>query len=151
MATLIGNARLAACLCLVALLAACTTSHVLTGTPRPPIDPAHVRFYFDTPPAYEEIARLSTSSGSIFGAQSRQDAVLRKLRDEAAALGANGVLLVDTVERGGGGGVSIGAGGGSYRGGGFGGVGIGVLLGSDRTYAEAVAIHVPAPPAAPAD
>jgi hypothetical protein len=145
------RARAAALLCMLALLVACTTSHVLTGTPRPPIDPAQVRFYFDTPPAYEEIARLSTSSGSIFGAQSRQDAVLRKLRDEAARLGANGVLLVDTVERGGGSGVSIGAGGGRYHGSGFGGVGIGVLLGSDRTYAEAVAIHVPGQPATPAD
>ena len=48
------------------LLAACTSSHVLTGTPRPPIDPAQVRIYYGPPPGgYEEIARLSSPDGRV--------------------------------------------------------------------------------------
>lgn len=54
------------------LLAGCATSHVLTGQPRPPIDPAQVQVYFDPPPGYQEIARLETASGAFaFGEQAK--------------------------------------------------------------------------------
>ena len=45
----------------VLLLAGCATSHILTGTPRAPINPAEVRVYYGDPGVpYEEIALLET-------------------------------------------------------------------------------------------
>lgn len=136
----------------LAMLAACATSHQLTGTPRPPIDPAQVRIYYGPPPGgYEEIALLQTSSGAFtYGEQNKTDAVLDNLRAEAAKLGANGILFQGTADGYGGGGVSVGAGGGrvSGRGGSFStaGVGVGVNISPRQKHASGIAIHVPNPP-----
>ncbi|WP_052338494.1 hypothetical protein [Luteimonas huabeiensis] len=151
------RAMRSACLLSTALLlSACATSHILTGTPRAPIDPAQVRIYHGPPPGgYEEIAVLRTASGAFtYGAQNKTDAVLRKLRNEAASLGANGVLLQGIAEDGGGGGVSVGAGGGRFGGRGFGSAGVGVNVSPSQQYGSGIAIWVanpppPAPPEAP--
>lgn len=134
-------------------LAACATSHVLTGTPRPPIDPSQVRIYYGPPAGgYEEIALLEVGSGAFtYGAQNKTDSVIAKLRAEAARLGANGVLFQGTADaHGGGGGVSIGAGGGrvSGSGGGFrtSGVGVGVNVSPRQKFGKGIAIFVPNPP-----
>lgn len=131
-------------------LAGCATSHVLTGTPRAPIDPAQVRIYHSPPPGgYEEIAVLETSSGAFtYGEQNKVDAVLRRLREEAASLGANGVLFQGTADGYGGSNVSVGAGGGRVGGRGFGGVGVGVNVSPRQKHAGGIAIHVPNPPPA---
>jgi len=68
----------------------------MIGKARPPISPESVQVYAQPPNGpYEEIARIETSSqGSFaFGAQAKTDAVIRRLKEEAAKLGANGVLL----------------------------------------------------------
>ncbi|CAN5712835.1 hypothetical protein BH23PSE2_BH23PSE2_13290 [soil metagenome] len=136
----------------LAVLAACATSHVLTGNPRPPIDPSQVRIYYGPPAGgYEEIARLNTSSGAFtYGEQAKTNAVLIKLRNEAARLGANGILFQGTADGHGGTGVSIGASGGRISGGGGGfrtsGVGVGVNVSPRQKYASGIAIHVPNPP-----
>lgn len=129
-------------------LAGCATSHVLTGTPRPAIDPAQVRIYHSPPPGgYEEIARLQTRSGALtYGEQNKIDSVMRKLRQEAASLGANGVLLQGTADGYSNSGVSVGAGGGRYSGRSFGGVGVGVNVSPSQVHASGIAIHVPNPP-----
>ena len=134
-------------LCVLAL-AGCATSHMLTGTPRAPIDPAQVRIYHGPPPGgYEEIAVLQTRSGALtYGQQNKIDSVMRKLREEAASLGANGVLLEGTADGYGGGGVSVGAGGGRIGGRGYGGVGVGVNITPTQVHASGIAIHVPHPP-----
>src|ERR1700734_2936255 len=91
-----GAARL---LILVALaaLAACTApqSFVLVGTARPPISPAEVKIYSDPPPPLDEIAILNASSNSVFspGGQSTVDKVIERLKEQAAKLGANGIIL----------------------------------------------------------
>ncbi len=135
-------------LLLALLLAGCATSHMLTGTPRAPIDPAQVRIYHGPPPgAYEEIALLQTRSGALtYGEQNKIDSVLRKLREEAASLGANGVLLQGTADGYGGGGVSVGAGGGRIGGRGYGGIGVGVNITPTQVHASGIAIHIPNPP-----
>ncbi|MCK9487987.1 MAG: hypothetical protein M0Q42_01030 [Xanthomonadales bacterium] len=135
-------------LLLALALAGCATSHVLTGTARAPIDPAQVRIYHSPPPGgFEEIAILETSSGAFtYGEQNKIDSVLRKLREEAASLGANGVLFQGTADGYGGGGVSVGAGGGRVGGSGFGGVGVGVNVSPRQKHAAGIAIHVPNPP-----
>jgi hypothetical protein len=130
-----------ACAC----LAACATSHVMIGKARPAISPEEVRIYQRPPQApYEEIARLDTSSqGSFsFTAQGKTDAVLKRLKTEAAKLGANGVLLEGIGDQTSG---SIGTGGGreSYSGGGSVGGGIGVSAGLNRKVGGGIAIYVP--------
>lgn len=126
----------------------CASSHVLTGTPRAPIDPAQVRIYHGPPPGqYEEIAILNTSSGALtYGEQNKVDSVLRKLRAEAAKLGANGVLFQGTADGYRSGGVSVG--GGLGRGGGrtFSSAGVGVDISPQQKYASGVAIWVANPP-----
>jgi hypothetical protein len=74
----------------------CATSHVMVGRARPPISPDQVQIYLH-PPAnkYEEIALLDTSSKNSFSitAQGKTNAVIERLKSEAAKLGANGILL----------------------------------------------------------
>ena len=129
-------------------LAGCSTSHMLTGTPRPPIDPAQVRIYHSPPPGgFEEIAILQTRSGALtYGEQNKIDSVMRKLRQEAASLGANGVLLQGTAEGYSNSAVSVGAGGGRFSGRSYGGVGVGVNVSPTQVHASGIAIHVPHPP-----
>ena len=77
-------------------LGACATSHVMMGQARPPISPTLVQVYFHPPATkYEEIAMLDTSSKGGFGftAQGKTDIVINRLKEEAAKLGANGVLV----------------------------------------------------------
>ncbi len=136
----------------LAALAACSsTSQLVTGTPRAPIDPSQVRVYFTPPPGgFEEIAQLQTASGSFtYGEQNKMDNVINNLRIEAAKLGANGVLFVGTENSYGGSSIGVGAGGGcssGYHGGSFSGGGIGVSISPTRKFASGVAIYVPNPP-----
>ena len=133
---------------LLLLLAACSSSHVLTGTPRPPIDPDQVRLYYGPPPGgYEEIARLEGNSGAFtYGEQNKTNSVMRKLREQAARLGANGILFQGTADGQGGGGVSVGGGGGRVGGSSFSGVGVGVNISPQQKYANGIAVYVPNPP-----
>ena len=135
------------CLLLV-LLAACTSSHVLTGMPRPPIDPSQVRIYYGPPPGgYEEIARLEVRSGAFtYGAQNKSNAVIRNLRREAARLGANGVLLQGTGEGPDRSAVSVGGGVGRFGGRTASSVGVGVNISPTPTYGSGIAVWVENPP-----
>jgi hypothetical protein len=125
----------------VLCLAGCsTTSHVMIGKARPPIPPDSVQIYARPPgPHYEEIAQLDASSqGSFsFTAQAKTDAVITRLKAEAAKLGANGVILQAIGDQSSG---SVGTGGGSqsYS---FGG-GVGINLETTRKASGGVAIFV---------
>lgn len=77
-------------------LQACVSSHVLVGKKRPPISPDQVQIYLHPPAGkYEEVALLDSSSRHSFSftAQGKTDAVIIRLKEEAAKLGANGILL----------------------------------------------------------
>src|SRR5258706_6215201 len=79
-----------------ATLSGCVTSHVMIGRARPPISPDQVQIYLHPPAGkYEEIALLDTSSRNSFSitAQGKTNAVMQRLKAEAASLGANGILL----------------------------------------------------------
>jgi hypothetical protein len=133
---------LAVVLTAASLLAACAnTSHVITGRPRPAIDPSQVTIYSTAPAKYEEIAVIDASSqmSFAFGDQNKMDAVLGRLKKEAAALGANGVLLQGTGSSGGGG-TGVGVGVGSY--GNSVGVGTGISLSSPAKTGRGLAIYV---------
>ena len=132
----------------VLLLAGCSTSHILTGTPRAPIDPAHVRVYYGDPGVpYEEVALLETSSGAFtYGEQNKANSVMRKLREEAASLGANGILFQGTADGYGGGGVSVGAGTGRFGGRSYTSGGVGVNISPRQKHGRGIAIHLQNPP-----
>ena len=116
-----------------------STSRVMLGQARAPIDPAQVQVYSTPPPGSMEIAQLESSSAVGFGTQGQTDAAVARLKREAAALGANGVVIMGVGSSGSPVGMSVGAGSyGSHVGG---GLGIGIPTTQKR--AAGVAIYVP--------
>lgn len=84
------------CLLLGYIVVGCSaSSHILVGTARSPIDPTLVKIYLDPPAEYEPIALLDASSkrALAIGDQAKTDKVVERLKAEAAAVGANGLLL----------------------------------------------------------
>ena len=125
---------------LVAALAGCAgTRLTMLGEARPAIDPAAVRLYDERPAGAIDIAELESRSGAGFGTAGQRDAVLARLRREAAAVGANGVLLLGGGRQDSGLGIGLGAG--NY--GRHGGVGVGTGLQTTQEVAHGVAIWVP--------
>jgi hypothetical protein len=120
-------------------LASCASTHkTMLGAARPAIAVEQVRVYQAPPRRFEEIAQLEARSGTGFGTQGQTNAAIERLRREAAALGANGVLLlgVDTV----GSPVSLGVGAGSF--GRRSGVSAGAGVPTAQRRAAGIAIHV---------
>jgi hypothetical protein len=90
---------------LLAALCGCATSHVMVGQARPPISPEQVQVYLHPPAGnYLEIALLDTSSKGSFAitAQGKTNVVIERLKEEAAKLGANGILLEGVGDQAGG-------------------------------------------------
>ena len=75
--------------------AGCASSHILVGKARPPISPEQVKVYLRPPAKYEEIALLEASSKNSLAVtqQGKTNKAIERLREEAAQLGANGILL----------------------------------------------------------
>jgi hypothetical protein len=121
----------------VLLLAACApSSHIITGKTRPPIDAAQVKIYSSPPAQFEEIAIVEASSRGAFafGDQANTDVMLGRLKEEAAKLGANGLLMSGAGSEGGGGvGTGVGFGGRTSV-----GVGIGVPITNKAGQARAI-------------
>jgi hypothetical protein len=137
-------ATLLSAVVVVSLLAGCASSHVMLGKARPPISPDDVRIYQRPPDApYEEIARVDASStGSFaFTAQGKTDAVIRRLKEEAAKVGANGVLLEGIGDQESGS-IGTGAGSTSYGRSSSVGGGLGINAGLTRKVGGGVAIYV---------
>jgi hypothetical protein len=81
------------------------SSHRLIGAPRPAISPERVQLYLETPARpYLEIAVLGASSRRswAFSYEGKAEVVIRRLKEEAAKVGANGVLLKGISEESGG-------------------------------------------------
>jgi hypothetical protein len=125
-------------------ISACATSHVMMGQARPPISPDLVTVYFHPPQTkYDEIALIDTSSKGGFGftAQGKTDVVIRRLKEEAAKLGANGVLLQGIGSESGGS-VSSGFGQASVSGNHAYGTGIGISGNVVHKAGSGIAIYV---------
>lgn len=78
--------------------AACaTSSETVTGTPRGAISANEVRVYTQAPARFEEIAVLNASRRSVSAAGGERaiQKMIESLKDQAALLGANGLLLED--------------------------------------------------------
>ena len=150
--------------CALALAGCSTSSHVLLGTPRPPIAPEQVRVYTMPPGRYEQIASINAnSSGSLaLTGQQNMDKAMERMKAEAAKLGANGILLqgVSDAQTGS---IGTGVGSSSYGshssvGGGVGGSfaltskvtqGLAIYVPPDQGGAPAAPFPLMAPPPAP--
>ena len=126
-------------------LAACASeSIVVTGPARPPISPAEVKIYSRPPPAFEEVAILNASKSSAFttGGQKTVDKVIAGLKEQAAKLGANGIILEGFSDSQTGS-VGSGVGSSSVSSNSAVGVGVGGSLGIYKKTGHGVAIFVP--------
>jgi hypothetical protein len=126
------------------LLGCSTSSHVMIGTAHPPISPESVRIYLQPPPRYDQIATLDASSQGSFAITSQQnmDKAIARLKEEAAKLGANGVLLQGVQDQQSGS-IGTGVGSSSYGPGSSTGVGVGGSFGIYNKAVHGVAIFVP--------
>ena len=135
------TAGVALCVC----LAACVSSHQLIGTAREPIPTDLVQLYTEAPlRPYERIAVVSASSERSwsFTLEGKAEVVVRRLKEEAGKLGANGVLLDGISEESG---PAIGADVGTGYEGPRGTINVGVGASTLMTqrYGRGIAIYVP--------
>ena len=126
-------------------LAACVSSHQLIGTARVPVSADRVQLYTEAPlRPYERIAVVSASSKRSwsFTFEGKAEVVVRRLKEEAGKLGANGVLLEGISDEPG---ATIGTDlGRSYEGPrGTIDVGVGVSTLTLQRYGRAIAIYLP--------
>ena len=91
---------LALLLPLAAAVSACVPegASVITGTIRPPVAPESVRLY-SIPPTepYEPVGQVSAVSSRGLSAQDKLYSVMDELKEQAAKLGANGIIIGQTA------------------------------------------------------
>jgi hypothetical protein len=133
-------------LALILTLAGCASSYQLIGQVRPPIPPDQVQLYLEPPKReYQQIAIIKTSSkrSFSFSSQGKAEVVVKRLKAQAAKLGANGVLLkqiTDEAEE------TVSAGLGSSYEGARGTIDVGASASAllMKRYGHAIAIYLPA-------
>ncbi len=88
------------------LLGCASSSSILIGKARLPISPDDVKLYIKPPSKYEEIAILDSSSRSSWAVtdQGKMNVAIQRLKEEAAKIGANGILINGTGNESSGGG-----------------------------------------------
>jgi hypothetical protein len=135
------------CALSMALLSACATSYVLVGNRHTPVSPDQVRVLIQPPANYETIAILQTSDrGKLcFTAQCRTNEVMGRLKDQAAKLGANAILLQGLGSQ------YVGSVGSSYGTATYGhgyayGSGVGISAAINSETGKAIAIYIQADP-----
>ena len=91
------------CLILSLIIGCVPVSHIVVGETREPIHPSNVKIYLDYPEEYEKIALIDAGSNFafkdpviLFDWQRKMDKAMERLKIEAAQLGANGILIVNT-------------------------------------------------------
>ena len=80
----------------IVLLGCSTGSAIITGNVRPAIDPNEVKIFLEPPSQYETIGIVEASSDVEFSSQKAQDRVINELKKQAAKIGANGIILLNT-------------------------------------------------------
>ena len=77
-----------------ALFFSCVSgSALVTGTQRPPIEPSMVKVYPEPPAKYEIIGIVTATSEYGWSEQSDLNEALKELKNQAAKIGANGILI----------------------------------------------------------
>ncbi|MPX98089.1 hypothetical protein EHW61_15750, partial [Salinivibrio sp. VYel6] len=82
----------------ISLVACASGSAIVTGTKRTPVEPNQVKLYLETPAKFEVIGIVNASSDAGWTEQGSVDYAVQELKNQAAKLGANGVLLGATGE-----------------------------------------------------
>ncbi|MFL6515742.1 MAG: hypothetical protein ACJ8M1_12040 [Chthoniobacterales bacterium] len=102
---------------LLALSGCGSTNTIMVGQSRPATTADMVRVYYTPPRHYERIALINSQSGPTwaFTTRGQMEDAISKLREEAAKVGANGVLIEATGTRSSG---NLGIGVGGFGGGG---------------------------------
>ncbi|GEM81396.1 hypothetical protein [Vibrio superstes] len=83
-------------ICTLALFGCASGSSIIVGEPREAISPEQVRLYSDYPESYETIAIINASSDAGITKQDSLNYAVEELKNQAAKVGANGVLLETT-------------------------------------------------------
>ena len=82
------------------MLAGCASgSSIVVGEVRETIDSSQVKLYLEIPEAYEIIGIVTASSDAGWTEQGSVDYAVAELKNQAAKLGANGVLIESTGEQ----------------------------------------------------
>ncbi len=89
-----NDIKLVATLLAFAFISGCTTgSAVVTGQERSPIDPVGVTLYDEPPAAYEVVGIVEAASDVILiSTEVAQERAFAELKEQAAKIGANGVI-----------------------------------------------------------
>ena len=82
----------------ISLVACASGSSIVVGEVRKPIDPSQVKLYLEVPPNYEIIGIVNASSDSGWTQQGDTNYAVAELKEQAAKLGANGIILIGTGE-----------------------------------------------------
>jgi hypothetical protein len=85
----------------LALVSCASGSAIVTGDIRPAINSSEVRLYLDPPAEYETIGIVEAASDVEFSSQAAQDRAIEELKEQAARIGANGVLITNTANESG--------------------------------------------------
>jgi hypothetical protein len=89
--------RFAASALAVTLVFGCSqTSGIVTGTARPATAPSEVKIYLEAPAEYEVIGMVTGHSFTGWTQQQDLNKAFEKLKQQAAKMGANGVLVGST-------------------------------------------------------
>ena len=89
--------------CIMTFMNGCyPVSHILVGEPQMPVNVIHVKIFSDFPESYEKIAIIESSSDFALKDisiditdQQKTNRALKRLKLEAASLGANAVVIQD--------------------------------------------------------
>ena len=82
---------------LIILLGGCASgSAIVVGETREAIQPNQVKLYLEPPEAYETIGIVKASSDAGWTEQGSVDYAIEELKNQAAKIGANGVLIETT-------------------------------------------------------
>jgi len=86
---------------LLILFSNCSSgSAIITGQARPAVNPEEVKIYIEPPPQYEIIGLIEASSEVEFSTQAAQDRVIKELKEQAAKIGANGIISLNIDSQG---------------------------------------------------
>lgn len=82
------------------VLGACASgSTIVTGTVRVPTTPEQVTIYLEPPAEFDVLGLVNASSDAGWTEQGSVDYAIQELKEQAAKIGANGVLLVSSGEK----------------------------------------------------
>jgi len=93
--------------CSMAFMNGCyPVSHILVGEPKMPVNVIDVKIFPDFPESYEKIAIIESSSDFALKDisiditdQQKTNRALKRLKLEAASLGANGIVIQDVSNK----------------------------------------------------